>query len=149
MDVNRLLVDLCRVLDPVKRNGLRTLVQELKAKKAAREIPSVTQALLERAPAVVGADLWRECCEKQRPRGDPVPEPPDQPKRPEVVRTRATANAAAATANDDAEEAQDTLGYQVRFTNALQTKLDKLAALAKANGVDAAAVDAIKNGPNL
>ena len=36
MDVNRLLADLCRVLDPVKRNGLRTLVQELKAKKAAR-----------------------------------------------------------------------------------------------------------------
>ena len=46
-------------------------------------------------------------------------------------------------------DAQDTLGYQVRFTNALQTKIDKLAALAKANGVDAAAVDAIKNGPNV
>ena len=79
MDVNRLLLDLCQVLDPVKRNELRTLVQELKAKKAAREIPSVTQALVEQAPAVVGADLWRECCEKQRPRGDPVPEPPEQP----------------------------------------------------------------------
>ena len=52
-------------------------------------------------------------------------------------------------AAEDREDAQDTLGYQVRFTNALQTKLDKLAALAKANGVDAAAVDAIKNGPNL
>ena len=61
----------------------------------------------------------------------------------------ATANAAAATANDDAEEAQDTLGYQVRFTDALQTKIDELAALAKANGVDAAAVDAIKNRANL
>ena len=79
MDVNRLLVDICQALDPVKRNGLRTLVQELTAKKAAREIPSVTKALVERAPAVVGADLWRECCEKQRPRGDPVPEPPEQP----------------------------------------------------------------------
>ena len=61
----------------------------------------------------------------------------------------ATANAAAATANDDAEEAQDTLGYQVRFTDALQTKIDELAALAKANGADAAAVDAIKNRPNF
>ena len=61
----------------------------------------------------------------------------------------ATANAKAATAAGDCEDAQDTLGYQVRFTNALQTKIDKLAALAKANGVDAAAVDAIKNGPNL
>ena len=53
-----------------------------------------------------------------------------------------------ANAAGEAEEAQDTLGYQVRFTNALQTKIDKLAALAKANGVDAAAVDAIKNRPN-
>ena len=61
----------------------------------------------------------------------------------------ATANADAARAADDCEEAQDTLGYQVRFTDALQTKIDELAALAKANGVDAAAVDAIKNRPNL
>ena len=61
----------------------------------------------------------------------------------------ATANAAAATAIDDAEEAQDTLGYQVRFTDALQTKIDELAALAKESGADAAAVDAIKNRPNF
>ena len=79
MDAIRLLCDLCQVLDPIKRNGLRTLLQELTAKKTAREIPSVTQAFLEQAPAVVGAVLWRQCCEKQRPRGDPVPEPPDQP----------------------------------------------------------------------
>ena len=44
MDVHRLLDDICQVLDPIKRNGLRTLVQELTAQKAAREIPSVTQA---------------------------------------------------------------------------------------------------------
>jgi hypothetical protein len=75
MDVNRLLDDLCQALDPIKRNGLRTLVQELTAQKAARKIPSVTKALLVWAPAVVGADLWRECCEKQRPRRDPVPGP--------------------------------------------------------------------------
>ena len=79
MDVHRLLDDICQVLDPIKRNGLRTLVQELTAKKAAREIPSVTKALVERAPAVVGAELWHACCEKQRPRGDTAPEPPDQP----------------------------------------------------------------------
>ena len=76
MDVHRLLDDICQVLDPIKRNGLRTLVQELTAKKAAREIPSVTKALVERAPAVVGADLWHACCEKQRRE---VPAPPDQP----------------------------------------------------------------------
>ena len=39
-------------------------------------------------------------------------------------------------------------GYQVRFTDALQTKIDELAALAKESGADAAAVDAIKNRPN-
>ncbi|CAH0371963.1 unnamed protein product [Pelagomonas calceolata] len=74
-DAIRLYVDLCQVVDPIKRNGLRTLLQELTAKKTAREIPSVTQAFLERAPALVGAVLWRQCCEKQRPRGDPVPGP--------------------------------------------------------------------------
>ena len=79
MDAIRLLCDLCQVLDPIKRNGLRTLLQALTANKTALEIPSVTQAFLEQAPAVVGAVLWRQCCEKQRPRGDPVPEPPDQP----------------------------------------------------------------------
>ena len=76
MDVHRLLDDICQVLDPIKRNGLRTLVQEPTAQKAAREIPSVTKALVERAPAVVGADLWHACCEKQRRE---VPAPPDQP----------------------------------------------------------------------
>ena len=76
MDFNRLLDDLFQALDPVKRIELRALLHEL---TATRDIPSVNQAILERAPAVVGADLWRQCCEKQRPRGDPVPAPPDQP----------------------------------------------------------------------
>ena len=67
----------------------------------------------------------------------------------EASAAAASANADAAAATEDRDDAQDTLEYQVRFTNALQTKLDKLAALAKANGVDAAAVDAIKNGPNV
>ena len=52
-DAIRLYVDLCQVVDPIKRNGLRTLLQELTAKKTAREIPSVTQAFLERVPALV------------------------------------------------------------------------------------------------
>ncbi len=69
MDAIRLLCDLCQVLDPIKRNGLRTLLQALTANKTALETPSVTQAFLEQAPAVVGAVLWRQCCEKQRPRG--------------------------------------------------------------------------------
>ena len=58
----------------------------------------------------------------------------------------AKASAAAATAHNDAEEAQDTLGYQVRFTDALQTKIDELHALA--SQVDPVAADAIKNRAN-
>ena len=76
MDADQLLRDLRdQVLDPIKRNGLRTLLDALIANKTEPDMPSVTQAFLEQAPAVVGADLWRECCEKQRPRGDTAPEP--------------------------------------------------------------------------
>ena len=73
MDVNRLLVDLCQALDPVKRKTPH-LGPGAHSQKAAREIPSVTKALVEQAPAVVGADLWHACCEKQR-REEPVPGP--------------------------------------------------------------------------
>ena len=55
-------------------------------------------------------------------------------------------NVILSTANDDAEEAHDTLGYQVRFTDALQTKIDELHALA--SQVDPVAADAIKNRAN-
>ena len=67
IDANTLLRDLCQVLDPTKRNELRTLLDALTANKTEPDMPSVTQAFLEQAPAVVGADLWRACCEKQRP----------------------------------------------------------------------------------
>ena len=64
----------------------------------------------------------------------------------EASAAAAKASAAAVTAKDDAEEAQDTLGYQVRFTDALQTKIDELHALA--SQVDPVAADAIKNRAN-
>ena len=41
-------------------------VKSLKAKKDAREIPSVSVALMEEAPSVVGADLWQQCIDRQR-----------------------------------------------------------------------------------
>ena len=104
----------------------------LKALKAATDATAGQFAEVKRERAAV---------EGQRDRTDAV--------AAEASAAAATANADAATAAEDRLDAQDTLGYQVRFTNALQTKIDKLAALAKANGVDAAAVDAIKNGPNL
>ena len=49
---------------------------------------------------------------------------------------------------EDKEDAQETLGYQVRTTDALMTKIDELAALARASGADAAAVNAIRDRPN-
>ena len=77
MDADQLLRDLRdQVLDPTKRNRLRTLLQALIANKTEPDMESVTQAFLEQAPAVVGADLWRECLEKQL--REPVPGPPAQ-----------------------------------------------------------------------
>ena len=51
-------------------------------------------------------------------------------------------------AGEDRDDAEETLGYQVRTTNALQTKIDELAALALAKGADLADVNAIKDRPN-
>ena len=58
MDFNRLLDDLFQALDPVKRIGLRALLHEL---TATRDIPSVNQAILERAPAVLVLAGGRPC----------------------------------------------------------------------------------------
>ena len=49
---------------------------------------------------------------------------------------------------EEKEDAQETLGYQVRTTDALMTKIDELAALARASGADPAAVNAIRDRPN-
>ena len=81
MDVNRLLLDLCQVLDPVKRN-------ELQALKAATDATAGQFAEVKRERAAV---------EGQRDRTDAV--------AAAASAAAATANAAAATANDDAEEA--------------------------------------------
>ena len=53
-----------------------------------------------------------------------------------------------AAVQEDLEDAQEGLGYQVLTTNALHTKIDQLAALALANGADPSAVSAIKNRSN-
>ena len=117
---------------PAPKRACEAPASGLKALKAARDATAVDLGRVKRENAAL---------EGQRDRTDAT--------AAAASAAAATANAAAATANDDAEEAQDTLGYQVRFTDALQTKIDELAALAKANGVDAAAVDAIKNRPNF
>ena len=49
---------------------------------------------------------------------------------------------------EEKEDAQETLGYQVRTTNALHSKIDDLIALALESGADPAAVNAIRDRPN-
>ena len=49
---------------------------------------------------------------------------------------------------EEKEDAQETLGYQVRTTNALHSKIDDLIALALESGADPAAVSAIRDRPN-
>ena len=129
---------------PLWRSSLSCLVQPARRSRRTSDTEPKTTSLGVRDATAV--DLGRvksenAALEGQRDRTDAT--------AAAASAAAATANADAAAAAEDAEDAQDTLGYQVRFTDALQTKIDELAALAKANGVDAAAVDAIKNRANL
>ena len=65
-DVQRLLSDIVPMLSAEKRHTFRELVKDLRAKRDAREIPSLSAALMEQAPQVVGADLWQQCIDRQR-----------------------------------------------------------------------------------
>ena len=65
-DVQRLLSHIVPLLSAEKRHTFRELVKDLRAKRDAREIPSLSAALMEQAPQVVGADLWQQCIDRQR-----------------------------------------------------------------------------------
>ena len=65
-NVQRLLTDIVPMLSAEKRHSFRELVKDLTAKRDAREILSLTVALMEQAPSVVGADLWQQCIDRQR-----------------------------------------------------------------------------------
>ena len=67
------MADLIPKLTPTKRRELRYLVRGLKTRKEIGGIPSVSAALVARAPALVGAHLWRACVEKQRREPEPRP----------------------------------------------------------------------------
>ena len=73
LDLERLMADLIPKLTPTKRRELRYLVRGLKTRKEIGGIPSVSAALVARAPALVGAHLWRACVEKQRREPEPRP----------------------------------------------------------------------------
>ena len=73
LDLERLMGDLIPKLTPTKRRELRYLVRGLRTRKEIGGIPSVSAALVARAPALVGAHLWRSCVDKQRREPEPRP----------------------------------------------------------------------------
>ena len=102
LDLERLMADLIPKLTPTKRRELRYLVSGLKTRKEIGGIPSVSAALVARAPALVGAHLWRACVEKQR--REPEPRPAFLNEVPDDVFKIIARFAAAAKATRDAPD---------------------------------------------
>ena len=102
LDPERLMGDLILKLTPTKRRELRYLVSGLKTRKEIGGIPSVSAALVARAPALVGAHLWRACVEKQR--REPEPRPAFLNEVPDDVFKIIARFAAAAKATRDAPD---------------------------------------------
>lgn len=65
MNLQQLLQDVVQQLGKEERIRFREFVQELKAKRDAGEIPSLSEALLTGGEKVVGNDVWRRACAKQ------------------------------------------------------------------------------------
>jgi hypothetical protein len=65
-DLQRTLSYIVPLLSAELRITFMEFVKSLKAKRDAREIPSLSAALMEQAPQVVGADLWQQCIDRQR-----------------------------------------------------------------------------------
>ena len=65
-NLQRLLTDIVPLLSAELRITFMEFVKSLKAKRDAGEIPSLSAALMEQAPQVVGADLWQQCIDRQR-----------------------------------------------------------------------------------
>ena len=102
LDLERLMADLIPKLTPTKRRELRYLVSGLKTRKEIGGIPSVSAALVARAPALVGAHLWRACVDKQR--REPEPRPAFLNEVPDDVFKIIARFAAAAKATRDAPD---------------------------------------------
>ena len=65
-NLQRVISDIVPMLSAEQRQAFRIFMKGLKAKRDAREIPSLSVALMEQAPSVVGADLWQQCIDRQR-----------------------------------------------------------------------------------
>ena len=66
LDVNMLLGDIVQQLPTDKRDAFRDFLTELQRKKDVGEIESVSEAILQQAPSIVGQDLWQQCIALQR-----------------------------------------------------------------------------------
>ena len=64
--MQRLLSDIVPMLSMELRSTFRELVKDLRAKREAGEIHSLSGALMGQAPQVVGEDLWQQCIDRQR-----------------------------------------------------------------------------------
>ena len=62
----RLLSNIVPMLSEEQRHVFREFVKDLKEKRDAGEISSLSEALMEQVPSVVGADLWQQCIDIQR-----------------------------------------------------------------------------------
>ena len=65
-NLQRMLSDIVPMLSGELRSTFRELVKELRAKRDACEIPSLSGALMGQASQVVGEDLWQQCIDRQR-----------------------------------------------------------------------------------
>ncbi|KAH8074052.1 hypothetical protein JL721_2611 [Aureococcus anophagefferens] len=96
MNLQQLLQDVVQQLGKEERIRFREFVQELKAKRDAGEIPSLSEALLAGGENVVGNDVWRRACAKQDARARSSSEeaeegrarPPEPRARPAEPRAR-------------------------------------------------------------
>ena len=65
-NLQRLLSDIVPMLSMELRSTFRELVKDLRAKREAGEIHSLSGALMGQATQVVGEDLWQQCIDRQR-----------------------------------------------------------------------------------
>ena len=70
LNLQQLLQDVVHQLGQEERIKFREFVTDLKAKRDAREIPSLSEALLKGGEGVVGAEIWRRALEKQASRSN-------------------------------------------------------------------------------
>ena len=113
-NLQRMLSDIVPMLSAELRHAFRDFVKGLTAKRDALEIPSLSAALMEQAPQVVG-DLWQQCIDRQRA---------------EAVRQAAAAGAPAAAVRQAAAGAPAPLPREADVIDPTDDALDDILNLA-------------------